>query len=124
MALIDQAMVELRRRIGNTTGTTPPPAKRTRRPLSVAARARIAAAQRERWAAQKSAKEAHPKKRKLSAAGRRRIVEAAKKRWKAFRARKAAAQNAAVKMVKKTKRRTGSTGASSVAPKVGRPATT
>ena len=95
VALIDQAMVELRRRIGSTTSTTRSLAKRTRRPLSVAARARIAAAQRKRWAKQKSAAKAHPKKRKLSAAGRKRIVEATKKRWEAFRARKAAAQKAA-----------------------------
>jgi hypothetical protein len=124
LALIDQAMVELRRRIGGTASTTPPPAKRARRPLSVAARARIAAAQRKRWAELKSAAKAHPKKRKLSAAGRKRIVEATKKRWEAFRARKAAAQEAAVRMTKKTRKRAGSTGAASAAPKVGSPATT
>jgi hypothetical protein len=61
----------------------------TRRPLSASARRRIAAAQRKRWAALKSAKATPPKpKRKLSAAGRRAIIEATKKRWAAIRAAK------------------------------------
>src|SRR5260370_731553 len=66
------------------------PSKRT---ISVAARRRIAAAQRKRWAALKKsqaqgkgvAKAAAPKKRKLSAAGRRAIIAATKKRWAAVR---------------------------------------
>ena len=68
-----------------------------RRTMSKSARARIAAAQRARWAAQKKqqAQPAHPaktKKRKMSAAGLKAIREATKKRWEAFRkAKKAAA---------------------------------
>jgi hypothetical protein len=68
-----------------------------RRTMSKSARARIAAAQRARWAAQKKqqaqpATPAKPKKRKLSAAGLRAIREATKKRWAAYRkAKKAAA---------------------------------
>lgn len=57
-----------------------------RRTISKAGRARIAAAQRARWAAQKQ--QAHPekpKKRKMSAAGLRAIREATKKRWAAYR---------------------------------------
>jgi len=71
------------------------PAKR--RTISKAGRARIAAAQRARWAAQKKqpaqpAQPAKPKKRKLSAAGLKAIREATKKRWAAYRkAKKAAA---------------------------------
>jgi len=68
------------------------PAKR--RTMSKSARARIAAAQRARWAAQKQqqAQPAKPKKRKLSAAGLKAIREATKKRWAAYRkAHKAAA---------------------------------
>lgn len=58
------------------------PKKRT---LSAAARARIAAAQRKRWAAQRQAEEAAARpKRKLSAARRKAIIEATKKRWAAF----------------------------------------
>ncbi len=59
------------------------PKKRT---LSVAARRRIAAAQRKRWAAIKKAKAQPAKpKRKLSAAGRKAIIEATRKRWAAVR---------------------------------------
>jgi hypothetical protein len=71
------------------------PAKR--RTISKAGRARIAAAQRARWAAQKKqqaqpATPAKPKKRKLSAAGLKAIREATQKRWAAYRkAKKAAA---------------------------------
>jgi hypothetical protein len=61
------------------------PAKR--RTMSKAGRARIAAAQRARWAAQKQqqAQPAKPKKRKFSAAGLKAIREATKKRWAAYR---------------------------------------
>ena len=67
------------------------PAKR--RTISKAGRARIAAAQRARWAAQKrqQAEPAAPKKRKLSAAGLRAIREATKKRWAAYRKARASA---------------------------------
>jgi hypothetical protein len=58
-----------------------------RRTISKAGRARIAAAQRARWAAQKQqhAEPEKPKKRKLSAAGLKAIREATKKRWAAYR---------------------------------------
>ena len=68
--------------------------------MSAAGRARIAAAQRARWAAQKKqqaqpakpAEPAKPKKRKLSASGLKAIREATKKRWAAYhKAKKAAA---------------------------------
>jgi hypothetical protein len=75
--------------------------------LSPAARRRIAAAQRARWArhrqqtgtssargtaAAKSAKPAKPAKRRLSAAARRRIAAAQKARWAKFRAKQQKAQ--------------------------------
>ena len=67
-------------------------APQKRRTISKAGRARIAAAQRARWAAQKrqqakpaAPKPAAPKKRKLSAAGLKAIREATKKRWAAYR---------------------------------------
>jgi hypothetical protein len=61
-----------------------PPKRRT---ISKAGRARIAAAQRARWAAQKQQqlRPPLPKKRKLSAAGLKAIREATKKRWAAYR---------------------------------------
>jgi len=66
---------------------------RKRRTISKAGRARIAAAQRARWAAQKQRVEPEkPKKRKMSAAGLRAIREATRKRWAAYRkARESAA---------------------------------
>ena len=59
-----------------------------KRRMSASARARIAAAQRARWAKQKGASQnaAPPRKRKLSAAGRARIVAATKARWARYRA--------------------------------------
>ena len=62
-----------------------------KRILSPAARKRIAAGQRKRWAVVKAVKQSAPKKRKMSAAGRERIAEATRKRWAEFRAKKAAA---------------------------------
>ena len=61
--------------------------------MSADARARIAAAQRKRWAASKKAGAAEvakpKKKRHMSAAGRRAIAEATRKRWAAYRAQQA-----------------------------------
>ena len=60
--------------------------KRKRKKMSAASRARIAEAQRKRWAASKKAAEppapevAPKPKRKLSAAGRKAIIAATKKR--------------------------------------------
>jgi hypothetical protein len=66
-----------------------------RRTISKAGRARIAAAQKARWATQKKqqapATPAKPKRRKLSAAGLKAIREATKKRWAAYRKAKKAA---------------------------------
>jgi len=89
---------------GRPKGTATAPASATdpaapvkRHTMSAAGRARVAAAQRARWAALKNqqakpATPAKPKKRKLSAAGLKAIREATKKRWAAYRkAREAAA---------------------------------
>jgi len=79
--------------VAAVTGTDHAGAQK-RRTISKAGRARIAAAQRARWAAQKQqqGKAAKPKKRKLSAAGLKAIREATKKRWEAYRkAQKSAA---------------------------------
>ena len=62
------------------------------RTMSVAGRAKIAAAQRARWAKarkNRGSQVAAPKKRVMSAAGRRRIAEAQRKRWAVLKARKA-----------------------------------
>src|SRR5688572_32847604 len=62
-----------------------------RRTMSASARARIAAAQRARWARVKKdgASGANPRKRrKMSAAGRARIIAATKARWARYHASK------------------------------------
>jgi hypothetical protein len=88
---IDERVAALRQML-HSNGTVPAaPATNGRRPMSAAARKRIAAAQRKRWATVRAsepktaAEAARPKKRKLSAAGRKAIIEATKRRWAAFR---------------------------------------
>src|SRR5258708_35182725 len=93
-AKIDVAISEIQAQLGHrgpgrpkATAGGAAPVKRT---LSVAARKKIAAAQRKRWAAVRKGQAqgkstAAPKKRKRSAAGRRAIIAATKKRWAAVR---------------------------------------
>lgn len=92
---INAQIAELRQMLSGgpvESAATPEPAKRKRRKMSAAGRARIAEAQRKRWAAlrkasQPSARKVAPKpKRKLSAAGRKAIIAATKKRWALKRA--------------------------------------
>ena len=91
---IEEKMAELRRRIGG--GAAPAKAQATqKRTMNAAARRRIGAAQRKRWAAVKKAQvEKVPskaaKKRTMSAAARKRIGEATRKRWAEFRKKKGA----------------------------------
>jgi hypothetical protein len=70
--------------IAGDGGEIPVPFKATRRRMSAAARARIAAGQRARWARVKAAKDdAAPKKRrKMSAAAKAKLAAAARARWK------------------------------------------
>ena len=67
--------------------------------MNASARARIAAAQRKRWAEYKKTHGTPAKKvkakRVLSAAARKHIADATRKRWIAYRAAKAASQKAA-----------------------------
>jgi hypothetical protein len=96
---IDAQIAELRQMLtGPSEATDTPIATRGRRKLSAAARARIAEAQRIRWAALRQGEQAEAKsapeprqtkpkpKRKLSAAGRKAIIDATKKRWARVRA--------------------------------------
>jgi hypothetical protein len=64
-----------RRRLGR-----PPSATRKRRTFSAATRARIAAAQRARWAKAKQAQASKPVRR-MSAAARRKLSRLLKQRW-------------------------------------------
>jgi hypothetical protein len=72
--------------LGATNGHQPPPRK-----LSAAGKARIAAAQRARWAKVRHAqapKNAAPKKHGLSLAARKRIAAAQRARWAKIKAGK------------------------------------
>jgi hypothetical protein len=95
---IDAQIAELRAMLsgGSAQPATPATARRKRRKMSAAGRARIAEAQRKRWAEKKQSKPATTKespkpKRKLSAAGRKAIIAATKKRWALKRAEAAKA---------------------------------
>jgi hypothetical protein len=89
---LNAQIAELRQLLNpvSTNGVAPEqtPAKRK---MSAAARARIGAAQRKRWAeSRKQSGTASPttrarKKRRMSAAGRKAIIEATKRRWAEFR---------------------------------------
>jgi hypothetical protein len=101
---IDSRIAEVRRMLGSRAAATAraTPASSQKRVMSAAAKARIAEAQRKRWAefhkeqgtaprkgaGPAASKPAHarPRKRRLSPEGRRRIIEATKKRWAAVRA--------------------------------------
>lgn len=83
---IDAQIDELRQLLngGQAVHTTATESTQPRRKMSTAARKRIAAAQKARWAkarAEAGAPQQSKPKRKLSAAGRKAISEAAKKRW-------------------------------------------
>lgn len=84
---VDQKVADIRSRLGTHSGAGASQAS-PKRTLSAAARRRIAAAQKKRWAAIK-AKQTGPK-RGISAAGRRRIAAAQRKRWALAKAKKAA----------------------------------
>ncbi|MGD0615989.1 MAG: hypothetical protein ABSA69_11165 [Verrucomicrobiota bacterium] len=78
---IESLEKKLARLLGSTDG---PAAPRKRRKMSASARARIAAAQRARWAKQSGAKPPKAtakRRRKVSAAVRKRLAESAKARW-------------------------------------------
>jgi hypothetical protein len=78
---IESLQKQLTRLLGSTAGAAAPG---KRRKISAAARAKIAAAQRARWAKQrgtKALKAAAKPRRKFSAAARKRLAQLAKARW-------------------------------------------
>jgi hypothetical protein len=89
--LLAVKIAEIQRQLGGAPATASDdmPKKRV---MNVAARKRIAQAQRKRWAEyHKNQGVPVKKKRMMSAEGRERIAEATRKRWAEFRAAKAAA---------------------------------
>jgi hypothetical protein len=84
---IDKFNDELTEILGTTQESNGSPARRKRGGMSAAGRARIAKAQRARWAKVKAAsKPGKRKRRKMSRAARARISAAARLRWKAAKA--------------------------------------
>src|ERR1017187_7343981 len=78
---IESLQNELNRLFGSSGVAAAP---RTRRKMSAAARAKIGAAARARWAKQRGttpAKAVAKPRRKISAAGRKRLAQLAKARW-------------------------------------------
>jgi hypothetical protein len=94
---LDAAIADLKARLDHGQPVVHGESVPRKRTMSAAARKRIAAAQRARWAAVKKASKAEPErpKRKLTAAARRRIAEATRKRWAAYRNAKKAGAGAA-----------------------------
>jgi len=96
-ALLSSA-AKLERKIARLSGAAAGPGRpggrrlRKKGGMSAAGRARIAAAQRRRWAKLRKGKAGRPAKkgRGMSAAGRARIAAAQKRRWAAFRAKQKA----------------------------------
>jgi hypothetical protein len=89
---IEQKMAEIRGQLGSRVKPVVAQKETPKRILSAAARARIATAQKKRWAAFHKGKKAAvvpevaKAKRRISAAGMKRIIAATKKRWAAKRA--------------------------------------
>ena len=113
LSRIEQRMAEIRSQLGGRFDPVVATKAMRKRTMSAAARARIAAAQKKRWAAfhkgkkAAAASEAPKAKRRISEEGLQRIIAATKKRWAAERAaakpepaaKKAAGKKAAVKTV-------------------------
>src|SRR5580700_7806786 len=84
---IDELNQELTEILGSHQDSNGEPSVRKRGGMSAAGRARIAKAQRARWAKVKAAgKPGRKPRRKMSAAARARISAAARLRWKAAKA--------------------------------------
>jgi hypothetical protein len=90
---IDAKITEIEEELGGSARGNNASHGKTARGMSAEGRARIAEAQRKRWAAVRGRnpkQTARPaSKRRLSPEGRRRIAEATRKRWAAYRAQKA-----------------------------------
>lgn len=89
---VEEKIADIPRRLGSGEGTPSTGTTLTRRrTMSLAARTRIAAAQRKRWAAvrakSKPSKPASPK-RTMSPGARKRIAAAQRKRWALLKAKK------------------------------------
>ena len=88
---VEEKIADIRRQLSGNGTSAAVPSQTGRRPLSPAARRRIAAAQRKRWAAIKAqSKPSKPvgAKRTMSPAARKKIAAAQRKRWALVKAKK------------------------------------
>jgi hypothetical protein len=97
LSRIEQKMAEIRSHLRGRVNPVAAKKAAPKRILSGAARARIAAAQKKRWAAfhkgtKASAAPEAPKAKRISEEGMKRIIAATKKRWAAKRAAAAKAE--------------------------------
>jgi hypothetical protein len=86
---IENAITALESINGGTRTTAGRTSSGGKRIVSLAARRRMARAQRARWAKVKSAPKLTPAKRTMSASARRKIAAAQRARWAKIRAKKA-----------------------------------
>jgi len=93
---IDQAIAALEalNSAGHRSAGRQPKAMRKRRVFSAATRARMAAAQRARWANRKQAKASKPARRRMSRAARKKIAAAQRARWARAKAQQAQTKTA------------------------------
>lgn len=83
---VEEKISEIRQQLGMRDGATGiVQDQHARRPLSAAARRRISAAQKKRWATTKAQAKPARVKRTMSAAARKRIAAAQRKRWAAIK---------------------------------------
>lgn len=78
---IESLNKELASLLGSSSAATKSSAPKQRRKMSAGARAKIAAAQKARWAKVNAGKPAAKKKSKMSASAKARLSAAAKARW-------------------------------------------
>lgn len=92
-ASLKDKIAELEHELASILGAAPAPAVKAMKikKFSAAARAKISAAQKARWAKLKVVKPVAKKKSKMSAAGRARVSAAQKARWAKIKAAKKAA---------------------------------
>ena len=94
MKNIDEKIAGIRRQLAAGGSRAAAPNQQPRRTLSAAARQRIDAAQRKRWAAAKAQAKPAPAKRTMSAAARNKIAAAQRKRWAVLKKAEAKKNNA------------------------------
>ncbi|HUJ23902.1 MAG TPA: hypothetical protein VLX58_20345 [Bryobacteraceae bacterium] len=85
---VEEKIAGIRQRLGRGGVAGARPVQGPKRTMSPAARRKIAAAQRKRWAEAKAKSKPAPAKRTMSLAARKKIAAAQRKRWELLKAKK------------------------------------